>query len=139
MDHGRDHQNRQSHSRSRSNNTPPTDPTAASEQQMIQGKGHVVPHDGRVGAQAFQGHHTRNSAHQSDPAKRTGSGSDVAPTRLAEEREQERHRLEREVGRTPAGEAGRARDQRAPEVTRAALDEAAREADRRVVGHELKR
>ena len=139
MDHGRDHENRQSHSRSRANNTPPTDPTAKSEQQMIQGKGHSVPNDGLVGAQAFHGRHTKDSAHDNDPARRTGSGSDVAPTRLAEEREQERHRLERELGRTPAGEAGRAHDQRTPEVTRAALDEAAREADRRVVGHERNR
>jgi hypothetical protein len=63
-------------------------------------------------------------------------GSEVAPTKQAEARERERHRLEREAGRIPGGE-GVARDTRAPGVTREDLDEAAREADRNVVGHEV--
>ena len=41
---------------------------------------------------------------------------DVAPTKLAEQRERERHRLERERGRTPGGE-GVWRDERAPGVS----------------------
>jgi hypothetical protein len=63
-------------------------------------------------------------------------GSEVAPTKQAEARERERHRLEREAGRIPGGE-GVARDTRAPGVTREDLDEAARQADRNVVGHEV--
>lgn len=64
-------------------------------------------------------------------------GSDVAPTARAQEREQERHRLERELGRTPAGEAGLDHDYRSPDVTRAKLDEAARQADINTVGHPI--
>jgi hypothetical protein len=59
-------------------------------------------------------------------------GTDVAPTKRAEVREHERHRLERKLGRIPAGEAGLVRDHRAAGVSRADLDEAARLADRRV-------
>jgi hypothetical protein len=70
------------------------------------------------------------------PAHQMKAGADVAPTKLAEERERERHRLEREIGRTPGGE-GVLRDTRAPGVTREKLEQAAREADRRVIGHEV--
>jgi hypothetical protein len=67
----------------------------------------------------------------------TASGADVAPTKLAEARERERHRIERSIGHTPAGEDGLIHGRNAPGVSREQLDEAAREADRRVVGHEL--
>ncbi|HVU51507.1 MAG TPA: hypothetical protein VHL80_12520 [Polyangia bacterium] len=60
------------------------------------------------------------------------AGADVAPTKRAEAREKERHRLERKLGRTPAGEAGLVREHRAAGVSREALAEAARRADRRV-------
>lgn len=63
-------------------------------------------------------------------------GSEVAPTKQAEERERERHRLERELGRVPAGE-GSLHDRRAPGVTREDLEDAAKQADRNVVGHEV--
>lgn len=69
----------------------------------------------------------------------TGPGSDVAPTARAAEREQERHRLERELGRIPAGEDGHVVERRAADVTREALDEAAAEADRHVAGRPLGR
>jgi hypothetical protein len=59
-------------------------------------------------------------------------GTDVAPTKRAEEREHERHRLERKLGRTPAGEAGLKHEHRAAGVSREELDAAARRADRRV-------
>jgi hypothetical protein len=60
------------------------------------------------------------------------TGSEPAPTRKATERERIRHQLEHEAGRFAAGEAGRLRDEREADVTRADLDAAAREADRRV-------
>ena len=59
-------------------------------------------------------------------------GSEVAPTKKAEAREHERHRLERKIGRIPAGEAGLRRDHRAAGVSREALDAAGRRADRHV-------
>ena len=58
-------------------------------------------------------------------------GSRPAPTRKAEAREAERHRLEREMGRFAAGEGGIERDERV-DVSREQLDEAARDADRAV-------
>jgi hypothetical protein len=64
--------------------------------------------------------------------RRPRGGTDVAPTKRAEAREHERHRLERKLGHTPAGEAGLARGIRAPGVSRESLDEAARRADRLV-------
>jgi hypothetical protein len=63
---------------------------------------------------------------------RAHTGTDVAPTKKAEAREHERHRLERKIGRTPAGEAGLVREHRAAGVSREALAEAARRADRHV-------
>jgi len=47
----------------------------------------------------------------------------VAHQPLEQERERERHRLERELGRTPAGEQGLKRDHRDPGVTREQLNE----------------
>ncbi len=64
--------------------------------------------------------------------KPASSGTDAAPTAKAAERERERHAIERELGRTPAGQMGQKRDHRSPNVTREQLEEAAREADRRV-------
>lgn len=66
------------------------------------------------------------------PTARSNGGSDTGPTPRAQERERERHRLERELGRTPAGGQGLKRDHREPGVTREQLDEAARAADRAV-------
>jgi hypothetical protein len=60
-----------------------------------------------------------------------GDGSEVAPTRLAEQRERERHRLQRQEGVVPAGEHGNLRQRRGPRATRASLDAAARAADRK--------
>jgi hypothetical protein len=61
----------------------------------------------------------------------TTEGSEVAPTARAEKRERERHRMERQIGRTAAGTKGVRRDTRRGPVTRQALAQAAREADRR--------
>ncbi len=59
-----------------------------------------------------------------------GAGSQVAPTGLAEARERERHRLQRQQGVVPAGEDGNLRQRRGPRATRASLDAAAGAADR---------
>lgn len=140
MEHGRDHENRQLHvGNKRANNTPPTDPNTALEEQLRAGGSGVFAKEGQVGAQAFQGSHSGASGKEADPARRTGGGSDVAPTKQAEAREQQRHRLERQLGRTPAGEAGLHHDRRSADVTPADLEQAAREADRRVAGHEINR
>lgn len=140
MERGRDHETRQAHvGNKRANNTPPTDPNTALEEQLRAGGSGVFAKEGQIGAQAFQGGHSAASSKEADPTRRTGGGSDVAPTKQAEAREQERHRLERQLGRTPAGEAGLRHDRRGDEVTRAELDQAACEADRRVAGHEIGR
>ena len=110
---------------------------AVMEREMaVSGRTDVVPREGLVGAytarRAFEG-----EAEDTEFFEPTGPGADVAPTKRAEERERERHRLEREIGRTPAGEDGLVHDRRAPGVSREALDAVAREADRNVVGREL--
>lgn len=74
------------------------------------------------------------NAHIDKPAV---SGADVAPTEKAAQRERERHELERQLGRAPGGHDGELRDHRSKDVTRKQLDEAAKEADRRVAGREL--
>jgi hypothetical protein len=134
----------------RANNTP-RDDDAQSELELemdASGRHNLVPHEGLVGAHLTRVAPTSAAAGDGgdedqlqDPSPEGEEpaypGSDVAPTKLAEERERERHRLERALGRTPAGEDGQIRDQRTANVTRQALDQAAREADRKVVGHEL--
>jgi hypothetical protein len=113
------------------------------------GRRDAVPREGLVGAHGARREAPARDADAGEDAdaeaaeareegdEPTGPGSDVAPTKRAEERERERHRLERELGRTPAGEEGLVHDRRAPGVTREDLDEAAREADRRVAGHDV--
>jgi hypothetical protein len=90
------------------------------------------PHEGRLEATA-----ARNRREHGDTDQPIGPGADVAPTKLAQARERERHRLERELGRTPAGEDGTVRGRRAPGVTRDALREAAAQADRNIIGHRV--
>lgn len=63
-------------------------------------------------------------------------GSTVAPTRQAEVREHERHRLEREAGRIAAGTEGVLRARQEPGVSRKTLDQAAQAADRYVAEEE---
>lgn len=67
----------------------------------------------------------------------TEEGAEVAPTARAEQRERERHRLERQEGRTAAGTKSTRRDTRHGGVTRQALARAAHEADRRITGHDI--
>lgn len=68
---------------------------------------------------------------------RRGPWQAGVPPERAQRREEERHRLERDLGRTPAGEEGALRDTRSRKVSRQELDQAAAEADRRVAGHEM--
>jgi hypothetical protein len=127
----------------RTNNTPgeQDEQTQIEAEMAASGRTDVVPREGLVGAHtdrrapgAFGDED--ESAETEEGQEPTGPGSDVAPTKLAEERERERHRLERERGRTPAGEDGHIRGVQAEGVTREDLDEIAREADRRVLGHD---
>jgi len=127
----------------RSNNTPSEDDeqTETERDMASSGRSRVAPHEGLVGAQT-QRRQTEAGAElgpgEEDPenpgVEPLGAGADVAPTERAARREQERHRLEREMGRTPAGEGGKTRDERTSEVTRERLEEAARAADRKVAG-----
>lgn len=125
----------------RSNNTPRDDDeqTEAERDMASSGRGHVAPREGLVGAHT-QRRQTEGGMElgpgEEDPenpnVEPVGLGADVAPTERAARREQERHRLERQMGRTPAGVGGKVRDERTPEVTRDRLDDAARAADRKV-------
>ena len=131
-------------------------PQEADEQTELEiemagsGRNDAVPREGLVGAHvarreppipgAAEGEEdAQASGAEEEGEEPTGPGSDVAPTKRAEERERERHRLERELGRTPAGEQGLVHDRRAPGVSREGLDEAARKADRRVAGHDVRK
>jgi hypothetical protein len=116
----------------RANNTPNDDDaqTLMEIEMASSGRSNAVPREGLVGA-----HLERREAGEGDEP--VGAGAEVAPTKLAAERERERHRLERERGRTPAGTDGALHDKRAPGATREALDEAARLADLKVAGHEM--
>jgi hypothetical protein len=96
------------------------------------GRKNVWPHEGLVGAHTVR--RGRRGApleadQQSFDDEPTSTGSEVAPTRLAEVRERERHRLQRQQGVVPAGEDGNLRQRRSPRATRASLDAAARAAD----------
>jgi hypothetical protein len=71
-----------------------------------------------------------NDTPREDLERQPGSeGSEYAPTRKAAEREHERHRIERDLGRTAAGTHGAVRGTRDVTITREHLDEAARIAD----------
>ena len=116
MQHGRSHDERQCKAPHPRSNNVPVDEDTLLETELIP--------TGRHGATV--------------PAESAGHGSECAPTKQAEARERERHRLEREIGRVAAGEAdGLPHDVRAPGLTRDRIDEAAREADRRIIGREV--
>jgi hypothetical protein len=122
MTHGRDHEEREQ-------KYPRVNHTSETEESLLDnGRHRGTPrqhlygaNEGRVG-----------SAAGADETEPMADGSQVAPTRQAEERERERHRAERKLGRMAAGIEENRRDRREPEVTRGALEEAAREADRKV-------
>jgi hypothetical protein len=130
MEHGRDHDERQYKAkRPRRSNVPDDEPTTDLEAELsFAGRGGAAPHEGLVGAHRGR---ARRSASPGESELPAASGSEVAPTGQAARREQERHRIERELGHVAAGTWGHVRGWRAPDVDRATLDEAAREADRR--------
>jgi hypothetical protein len=123
----------------RTNNVPSDDDeqTQVEIEMASSGRSDVVPREGLVGAHLERRAPEAPAGDTDEGQEPTGPGSDVAPTRRAEERERERHRLERALGRAPAAEDGKIHDQRAAGVTREELDEAARQADRNVVGHDM--
>lgn len=88
----------------------------------------VPSREGLVGAHTAK-RETEIERTDEEPA---GRGATVAPTKRAEARERERHRRERDLGRLPAGEEGALRERRLRAVSREALNEAARQADRAV-------
>ena len=96
------------------------------------GRHDVVPREGLVGAHMVLG--CSRSTKWNPGSARTshepfGVATEVAPTERAIVLEYERHRLQRAAGVVPAEEDGHLRQQRAPGVTRSALDAAAREAN----------
>lgn len=120
MTHGRDHQEReQKYPRANHRND---------ESVLDAGRTCGVPRQHVYGANEGR----VASAADLDENEPMADGSDVAPTRRAEERERERHRVERKLGRMAAGIDENPRDRREPAVTRAALDQAAESADRKV-------
>lgn len=80
----------------------------------------------------------RSSTLRSGLRQPPSAKSDAAPTERAVEREHLRHQEERRRGRTAAGTHGVLRDQRAPEVSRETLTEAAKIADLRLEQHSHK-
>jgi hypothetical protein len=122
MTHGRDHQEReQKYPRANSHRA-----ERSEENQLEAGSGTPRQHvyganEGRLA-----------SGGELDETEPMADGSEVAPTRRAEERERERHRAERKLGRMAAGIDENPRDRREPSVTREALEEAAQAADRKV-------
>lgn len=140
MEHGRNHDQRQSQlGHPRANNTPDDPETSLEAELLRSGRGQAVPRQGLVGAHEHRGGFSDTGVTPMEGEEPVGDGSACAPTRQAAERERVRHDLEREVGRIPAGMEGVVREMREPGVTREALDEAAREADRRVIGHEIRK
>ena len=98
------------------------------------GRTRLRPREGLVGAHGVRRQSRGAALERGQRAfgdEPIGDGSRVAPTRQAEARERERHRLQREQGVVPAGEEGNLRQRRGPAATRASLDAAARAADRK--------
>lgn len=129
MQHGRDNEEReQKVGTRRSRNTPEKESFEA--EMLHAGRHHGTPHQHVYGA-----HPQRTApAAELEEDEPVGDGAEVAPTRLAEERERERHRNERRLGRLAAGAGENLRDRREPGVSREDLERAAAEADLKVVG-----
>ena len=118
----------------RMNNFPVDDDEQTRLEAEIAGSGRtrLRPRQGLAGAHhvRYQGRGAPLERNQSSFGDEPiGGGAQVAPTRLAEVRERERHRLQRRQGVVPAGEDGNLRQRRGPWATRASLDAAARAAD----------
>jgi len=127
MTHGRDHEEReQKIGVGRTRSTPESESFEAG--LVASGRTHGTPPQYVVGS-----HEERFAPGEAfDEPEPVADGSEVAPTRKAEERERARHREERKRGRMAAGIGENQRDRREPNVTREDLDEAARAADEEV-------
>jgi hypothetical protein len=111
--------------------------TEIEDELLRSGRSHIVPREGLPGA-----HEERRAGltpdWESSHKEPVGRGSDVAPTRKAELREAERHRMEREVGHVAAGlQEGGLRQQSSQFATREALDGIAAEADDTIADRHL--
>jgi hypothetical protein len=118
----------------RTSNVPVDDDeqTQIEAELVSSGRSDVVPREGLFGAHRARREAIHATAEDSEPLRTEeplGMGAEVAPTAEAELHERLRHRLQREIGVIPAGEAGNLRQLRAPTATRASLDAAAQRAD----------
>jgi hypothetical protein len=118
MMHGRDHQERQYKVKARRASLPP-------EEELEVGRKRGMPRQRLIGAQ---------TGRFEQPAERAKGGSEVAPTPMAEKREQVRHQEERMIGRQAAGVGENLRERRDRPVPRAKLEQAARMADQATAG-----
>src|SRR2546429_8264898 len=109
MPHGRNHQQRETHVRSsRTKNIPESDDWQT--KLYTSGRKRGAPPEGLVGPHKARRAPTgRTASLQERELAPTSSGSEVAPTARATEREQERHARERAVGRVAAGTMARQR------------------------------
>jgi hypothetical protein len=106
--------------------------TVMEAEMASSGRSAATPKEGLVGAHRVRrqpSNDTLEGSQQSPIDEPIGAGAEVAPTEMAELRERERHRLQRELGVVPAGEDGNLRQRRAPQATRESLDDAARRAN----------
>jgi hypothetical protein len=137
MTHGRNHDERRFKAQKpRANNMPEDDElvTDLEAELSASGRGGVRPRQGVIGPYEERG--SMREWPSEDGEAPPQMGSTVAPTRQAEIREHERHRLEREAGRVAAGTEGVLRARQEPGVSREALDQAAQAADRYVAEEE---
>jgi hypothetical protein len=99
------------------------------------GRTDLAPKEGLVGAHSRRRESTGADVEANQRSRLDepmGGGAVVAPTERAAVRERERHKLQREAGVVAAGEEGNLRQRRAPTASRKSLDDAARDADRKV-------
>src|SRR2546430_15304391 len=111
MTHGRDHQERE-HKYRRANHTAERTDFEAELRGGRRNRG--TPHQRVFGASDGR----FSPAAELDDAKSVADGSEVAPTARDQERERERHRVERKLGRMAAGVGENLRDRREPAVTK---------------------
>lgn len=139
MPHGRNHQQRESHSRStRTKNTPDSD--SWQTKLFTSGRKRGAPPEGLVGPHKTRRTPTGGTASESErELAPEGGGSEVAPTARATERERERHARERAMGRVAAGTMARRTASVRPGLARKDLERAGREADKKVSGAAKKR
>jgi hypothetical protein len=132
MPHGRNHQQREAHTRStRTKNIPESD--AWQTRLLTSGRKRGAPPEGLIGPQKARRTPTGGTASERErELAPVSGGSEVAPTARATERERERHARERAMGRVAAGTMARQRASVRPELQRKDLERAGREADQKM-------